>query len=716
MAQRLTTSFVNTVTPGAYPNVNVRSTPVGFGATGIIAIIGEASGGADFAEDNLRNNFFSPDQLSQVKDKYVSGPIVDAFSALTSPANDPNIQGSVNQVYILKTNGGAKAEAILDTDYAVLRAKNQGIDGNKIKYQITASQLEVAPTISGTTIPAFGAALDGNVFNIRLNGGASVAVTLSGTASNHNNIANLIIELNALLPVGIVASAGTAADSLRLTVAADAANYRKGWGKTVQLIDSTPGDLANLGLPAGLIKSSAESEVELSVIRPDIGLSEILEAKGQIALEVGYNGTTASLSIVNNLLTTTVVGGSGANLSVNVADFATTKDLADFLSAQAGYSASCPAASNQLSPKDLDKVTAIGIAATGANIKAGRIKRSLKNFKDAALSSSAVELVATDVDGLPTPMAAAAFLTGGLKGATSAADIVDALIKLEGVAVNFVVPLFSRDAAEDIADGLTDSGSAYSIDAVHAAVRSHTLKMSTPKLKRHRVAVLSFKGSFDDATLKAQTLASFRAAMTFQDVDQVDGNGQIQTFQPWYGAVLAAGMQAAGFYKGITNKFVNAISYRDPAGFDSGSPGDVETALLAGLLILQSDTAGIKWVSDQTTYGFDSNFVYNSLQAVYAADLVTLDLADSYQRQFVGQSLADVNAAVGLSYLATKMDGYRRIKLITASDDAPLAYKNAKVTINGPVMEVSVEIKLSTTVYFIPINIDISQVQQSASA
>jgi hypothetical protein len=42
-----------------------------------------------------------------------------------------------------------------------------------------------------------------------------------------------------------------------------------------------------------------------------------------------------------------------------------------------------------------------------------------------------------------------------------------------------VVPLFSRDAAADIADGLTDSASSYTIANVQAYAKTHCLKMST---------------------------------------------------------------------------------------------------------------------------------------------------------------------------------------------------------------------------------------------
>jgi hypothetical protein len=311
-------------------------------------------------------------------------------------------------------------------------------------------------------------------------------------------------------------------------------------------------------------------------------------------------------------------------------------------------------------------------------------------------------------------MANAEFLTGGAKGATTAANAVDAIDDLETIDTNFVIPLFSRDASDDIADGKTDASSTYTIDAINAATKNHVLKMSTAKIKKHRSAFLSFWGSYSDAKTKAGQLANARISLAMQRTSQVNSAGSVVSYLPWHTACIAAGMQAAGFYKSITNKFANIISFEDPSGFDSGSPGQIEDAIDSGLLFLEKAVVGSKWVVDQTTYGIDTNFVYNSIQAMYAADLVALDLASSFQTAFVGQSLADVDASTAISFLASKMDSYKKQKLIAASDDAPLGFKNAKVSISGPIMEVSVEIKLATAILFIPINIEISQVQSEA--
>lgn len=716
MSQRLTTSFVSTSIPGAYPNVTVKSNPVGLGASGNVVIIGEADGGDSYNDVSLKNNSFTPDQLDRVSSLYLSGPIVDAFRALSAPSSDADITGTANRIYIVKTNAGTQASAILDTDYGTIKDQNWGKPGNKYKFQITSIASEVAPTKAGNTIAAFGAPLNGTTFAARLNGGAATTITLSATAGDHATISALIIELNAQLPAGIVASAGTAMNSLQLTVTADNAAYRKGWGKSFELFDTVSGDLAAIGLSAGLVVSSQEPGVEVAISRPDIGLSETLDIQSAIALQLGYQGTTATVTInqVAKTLVTTITGGSGAALNIDLTSYRTIADLASFIAAQPGYSASAPASSQQMPTSALDAVSAQSIASSGSAIMAGRIKNAAAQFAKVMATSRAVNFFHTALAGLPAPMANPSFLSGGLKGATAGSDVIAAVNQLAGIQVNIIVPLFSRDATADITDGLTDSGSTYTIDAIHAAVKSHCIQYSTPKLKRNRLAILSFWGDYTTTKVKSQGLANYRCLLTFQRPSQVDSSGNIVSFLPWYSACVAAGMQAGGFYKAIVNKFANVISYTDPTGYDSGSPGDVEDALDAGLLMLTQDTAGDRWVSDQTTYGFDTNFVYNSLQAVYLSDILSLDLAASFQTAFVGKSLADVDAATALSFLAQKMDGYKKLKMIAGSDDAPLGFKNAKIAIAGPEMDVAVEIKLATAIYFIPISISISEVQSSA--
>lgn len=721
MAQRLVTSFVNTNIPGAYPNVTVTSKPVGLGASGIVVIFGEADGGPSYKDAgfSLLNSVYTPNQLAKVSAQFLSGQIVDAFRALSAPSADADIVGTANNIYIVKTNQSTKASSIVDTDYGTLQDQNFGKLGNQYKYQITQIAPEVAPTITSNSIPSLGAALNGASFTLRLDGGAATIVTLSSTAGDHDTVAHLVAELGPLLPAGITPTAGTAPSTIVLTVNADTAANRKGWGKALELIDSTPGDLASLGLAAGVTNSAQEPGVEVQIVRSDIGTNEVLDITATIGLTLGYQGTTATVTInkTAKTLTTTVTGGTGAALTIDLTQYRTVADLAAFISAHTGYTATATSAAQQLAPATaLDAVSAQPIASTAAGAQPGRIKIAAFSFQRTLSTSNALTFIPTAQAGLPNTTSSGIFLSGGTRGGTQSADIVNVINALAGIQVNIIVPLFSQDSADDIALALTDSTSTYTIAAVNTAVKSHCLQFSTPKLKRNRICILSYWDStthtYQNAKAASQALANFRCSLTIQRPVQDNSAGVITTFMPWYNAAVAAGMQAGGFYKSITNKIANVNSFADPAGLDSGDPGDVEDALNAGLLFMTSTTAGNQWVSDQTTYGFDANFVYNSIQAVYGADILSLDLAQSFQQAFVGKSLADVDQGTALSFLAQKMDGYKKLKLIASSSDAPLGYKNPTVSINAPELDVAVEIKLATAIYFVPISINISQVQQ----
>jgi len=716
MVQRVTTSFGTFTKPGFYYKQSVKSNPVGVAVSGNIVIIGESSGGAKYTEETLKDNSFSPDQLDRVIDKYTSGPIVDAFRALSNPSSDANITGSANRIFIVKTNGGTQATHTIANSYGSLTDKNYGTDGNKYFYQVTSVQDETGAAHEGSVIPGYDVALTGVEFAVRVQGGASIAINVfTGASTDYDTRSEVIALIDAALPAGLSCVAGTAANTIRIESDLDSLANRKGYSKAFELIDSTLGDLAALGFDAGLYTSSAEPKSQIDIKRSDINLNESFVSEAAVAFGIGYEGTTAVMTISATSLSTTVTGGSGANLSLQLSNYPTVKDLSDFINSQTGYSADVNSNSTQSSPFDLDQVIALGIASTDSDITPGKVKRSLANFETGMLNASRLDFEATATAGLPDETASVNYLVGGLRGATLAADVVGAVNICETVDINFVLPLFSRNASSDITDGLTDSGSTYTIAAINALVKNHCLKMVDPHIKKPRQGACSFWGTYSEAKDAMAQLGGGLFTLCFQKSSQVDGFGAIVSFQPWHTACIAVGMQTAGFYKNIVNKYANVISFEDPSGFDSGSPGDVDDALTAGGLFLEKDTFGNKWVSDQTTYGFDENFVYNSLQAVYTSNLVALDLNDSFQRAFIGQSLADVDASTGLSFLASKMDVYKKQKLIGTSDDAPAGYKNAKIEIQGPAIYVYVEYKLATGLYFGILDLKISQISSSAS-
>lgn len=464
-----------------------------------------------------------------------------------------------------------------------------------------------------------------------------------------------------------------------------------------------------------------QRQVNISTFRKLDNITEEFIAGGEVGLRVGYSAGTCTIDINSTGLTVVYNPGSPVTLTMSFAQYPTIADVASYLDSIAGFTAEPgTAVIGNLPSSALDAtdwgVQSIGyVARTTHGAYACQIKIDAYRLRAALAASYLVEFAGTPLGGLPAVTAAVAYLSGGTRGATTAANVSGAIDAIEQVRANFVVPLFSRDASEDILDGLTDAGSTYQIDAVNSLVKTHVHKMSGMKTKRNRQAFVSKRGAFADVEEAAANLASHRCMMAFQDVKN-SNSGSIVQYQPYIGAVLAAAMQAGAFYKSIVRKQVNTTGVVQAAGdWTYNRDSLVERALKAGLNpIKKAEEGGFVWVSDQTTYGKDSKNFYNSVQMVYAGDIVALTTAQRMDRAFTGQSVADVSAPVALSYLDSIMADFLRLKLIAPSSDAPLGYKNARVVITGGVMRVSVEVKIAGSIYFTAIAFYVTEITQSA--
>jgi hypothetical protein len=504
--------------------------------------------------------------------------------------------------------------------------------------------------------------------------------------------------------------------------------------KFMALVPNTNVSWISTTLAPVLLTSATEASTTLTASKSSTNTSEVVQFGGDIMMAVGYKGaglaTTGSLTISGTTLTTTVVGGNGQNLTVDLKQFATIGDLVSYLNAQPGYVAAAADNAVALKPllfkkKDGTKITVLDkgtfTIASELGSKPGRIKNdgyaTWLEMQDLSLlmlgTSTTVETIPSA--GMPEAQALS-FLSGGAKGSTTNANVQAALAALERVRVNFVVPLFSRDATLDFAQGLTESGSTYTIAQIHDLTKSHAVAMSAIKRRKWRQAFLSVKGSFNEAKAAARNVVSFRAAMTFQDVKGTNSQGEAAQFQPWMAAVLAASMQAGGFNEPIVKKLVNVSGVLLDDNSYGDSISDQEEALDSGLLPLElAEGAGFRFLSDQTTYGpVDSNFVYNSVQAVYMMDVLAALIADRMERKFVGRPLSAVPAGVIRSFLEAVMREALLLKITAPSDGAEQGFKDASVVIRAPAAYVTVTASLGTGLYYVLNTAFITKVEQSA--
>jgi hypothetical protein len=656
-----------------------------------------------------------------------------ALSANTSPTA---LVSAVNGLTGVTATGGAARTVI------------PGVSGNLTVASVSGNSFTVTYSSTWTTTPSIG-----DTFIIPI-GSAIVGAASANvgayvvTAATTNSISvTKLSDAGASSPVPGTITAPAAVGSTAVTgttnftvfapvvISVSAANPVAGAGKSLEIAGLGTGtDLLvrcayNLSTTAvtwvsvsgtpQLLTSAAEYVCTFDANRQFDAMSESFDIGGDVALSLSYTGTTASVTVSATTMTSSVAGGSGAAFAtVTLADYPTIADLAAYLNTLTGWKATVGNnVLGSLPSTALDQATFNCSSTWGA--KNARLKvDAYKFYTKLSTDSVLVQLGATPARaaaGIPGPTGSV-FMTGGTKGGTTDAIVSAALAALEKVQCNFVVPLFSRDASSDITDGLTDSTSTYTIANVHANTKSHILAMNKLKAQRFRQGCLSIRTTFAAAKNTAAGIASPLCTMSFLDQKVLAADGTIKQFQPWMDAVLAAGVQTAGFYRSIMRKVKNCSGSLQAAGdFNDQSQSDIETALQAGLLVTTRNHNGAYvFVSDQTTYGTDPNFVYNSMQAVYAANLIAATSKLRMEDAFVGQSIADVSAPVAKTYFEGIMADFLRLKLITPSDDAKAGFKDLRVVISGVALLVSVNIKLANAIAFIPISFTISATTQTA--
>lgn len=657
-------------------------------------------------------------------------------------------QGSVVHGGSYKNVGAYVITAATSSVIYATKLSDAGFTDARLAYDTQTGNFTVGQVVTGGSSGATGtivADLDGGSTGTLVLSGVSGTFTAAETITDPiTGSAKATAAQVVAVPGTITAPQAVSAQAVSGTVANDVVVYAPvtfslesadpvpGVGKSLEVNELTGGtDLLsrccyNLSTTAvtwvstaaspKLLTSATEYRTKLSAGRQTDNVSEDLICGGEIALKIGYLGTTATLTISDTALTTTIAGGSGGNLDLDLADYPTLSDLATYIDSQTGYSCEIGALSlGQVSPVNLDDGT-FNICSTHGG-ETGRIKIDGYEFYTTVNTESALlTFTVGSGAGLPAPVSTT-FLSGGLRGATTD-DIVSAAIDaLEKLDCNFVVTLFCRDAADDKADALTDSNSDYTIESINAALRTHVLKMNKMKARRNRLGLGAFQGTFSAAKDAARGLATPLCTMSFLDKKVVGSDGTLVQLPPWAESCMIAGGQAAGFYRSMTHKFLNCSGSLSAAGdFDDGDDSQIEDALDAGLLVTKRHpNGGYFLVSDQTTYSRDDNGVYNSLQAMYAMNLIALTSIQRMEDTFVGQSTADVTAQGALTYFEGLMADFRRLKLITPSDDAPAGYKNATVTINGNQMLVEAEVKVSVGIDFGDIRYLVSLPSSSAS-
>jgi hypothetical protein len=484
-------------------------------------------------------------------------------------------------------------------------------------------------------------------------------------------------------------------------------------------------------IPIGLVVSSSENQAMITLSNKRDLIDESGVVGGNVVLKLGRFGAGGvAPKVTINATQILLINNSVTEYSMNLADFGTVAQLVAFINSSTGGFWSAALGSTlfgQLPTSVLDKVTNLGAMSAYTGDMPAQIVKDAYEVAQFFAQSSMASLIQTSGQGIVGLPAAAAeqYLTGGTLGATSTADIANALSQFQAIRVNSVVPLFSRDAAADIIDGLTDGSSNYTILGIHQAVKTHLSLMATTKARSERQGYLSLKDTYLNCKIESQNLASSRCQLVIQDIRQVNSQGGLQWFMPWAGACLLAGARGgAPVGLPMTHKFFNMSGIRQTAqamttpevqivmDFNPGT--QYEDAIQNGITFWEHpQTGGFRLVVDNTTYGADGNWVFNRAHVQYAADVLQYDFRNQLEALYIGVKNT-VSAAAVKSSCDSILTGYLAQGITVSTSDAPNGYKQLVVQIVGNTINISVVVKLVEGIDFVLATITLQRATSTA--
>lgn len=717
--------------PGAYSKMNIDlggSFPLG--ATGLVAIFGESTRGKPGADEvSISRNVFLPNQIADVRQKYGSGPIVDAMNFLFAPASDGAIPNGAQAVYIYKTNSSTRASLSLANSFGEVKSLEHGVGGNTITLSAIETQEEAPMAESSAAFDE--TAISSGSFDLFLNGVKST-ISVAAVPAGAGSAAAFVAAIDAQMPAGVTASqaAGSAdgAAKLQIEVDADSLANRKGFGKSLELKDGAGSPLAAMSLAEGMTVSAVESSMIVTLKQTRDLLQEQDAVGGNVVLQVGFSGASASASV--EVTSSQVILTAGASVvTLDKEAYPTLIQLVSAININAGWKASLTSTLyNSLSPSALDQVDVGAKSSDAATAKPARIKKDAAEIAQMFAESSIASISSQSDVGLMDAMSETA-LSGGVLGSTSSADIVEALSAFEQIRVNAVVPLFSRDAiigsdtsSGDVPDNLTDVASSYTILGIHQAVKTHCQLMSTTKNRSERQAYLSYKHSFSACRDRAALLADPRIQLAIQDTRNIDSQGNIKWFQPWAQACMLAGARSGSpIGTPLTFKFFNLSGIRHTGQSMSTAEEDIvldfnpnskyEEAIQNGITFFeQPQSGGIRCLLDNTTYQKDGNWVYNRGNVMYAADILSFDFRNQMENIYVGKK-NNVSPTEIRSTAASILDTYLAQGITVSTGAAPNGYKDLTVKISGNTINISLTAVLVEGIDFILNDITITRVQ-----
>jgi hypothetical protein len=126
--------------PGSYTEVDASGLEqVGLGASGIVAVIGEAEGGKSVNDIELPADFIRCNKPEKVRQAFRGGDLYEVGDMLFAPSNDPDILAGAQELVMMKVNpatSGTAAFANAIGDAMAVTSRDFGAFVNQVNVSI----------------------------------------------------------------------------------------------------------------------------------------------------------------------------------------------------------------------------------------------------------------------------------------------------------------------------------------------------------------------------------------------------------------------------------------------------------------------------------------------------------------------------------------------------------------------------------------------------
>jgi len=404
-----------------------------------------------------------------------------------------------------------------------------------------------------------------------------------------------------------------------------------------------------------------------------------------ISIQYVGAGTSATMSITDTTLSTTITGGPGGeDLSITLADFEDLGSLINFINNQPAYTCLLTGKSDE-NPLYFDIVTTQDIK-TSAYESLGIVEAIIRQLR--SLEDLDVELSSGATRVIPDNLSEYQYFTGGTVSIATTQDWTDALIKLESYQLNNIVVM---------------TGS----ETIHALVKSHVESMNDLQKAKYRQSGFGSGSSVNTKALRIAEMKSLNSAYLEYCVSEFDRydyvNKERKTFDPYYLYAMISGLRYANSVgMDVVFKYLNVLSTPEIKSEDRSDYID------AGATIIQlsedaSSGSQFEIKSNNTTYQ-GSVVTRTNPATVYLINVLTKDQELKVKEQI--RKLDKVANSVIISginnWVLTELyPDYRDNKgWITNGPDGQKAFEDVSFELNGEVWQLKATLTMSITPRF----------------